>query len=59
MQRSRYTVGLAPGLADQVRQFVRLGLESQENRKREFFRRLNENLATTIRTSRIDWSMNS
>jgi hypothetical protein len=24
---------------------VRLGLESQENRKREFFRRLKENLA--------------
>ena len=57
---SRYTVGLAPGLADQVERYaetvdtsmskaiaalVRLGLESQENRKREFFKRLKENLA--------------
>src|SRR5882762_5280678 len=57
---SRYTVGLAPGLANQVQRYaetvdtsiskaiaalVRLGLESQENRKREFFKRLKENLA--------------
>jgi hypothetical protein len=57
---SRYTVGLAPGLANQVQQYaetvdtsvskaiaalVRLGLESQENRKREFFKRLKTNLA--------------
>ena len=57
---SRYTVGLAPSLADQVQRYaetvdtsmskaiaalVRIGLESQENRKREFFRRLKENLA--------------
>jgi hypothetical protein len=57
---SRYTVGLAPSLANQVQRYaetvdtsmskaiaalVRLGLESQENRKREFFRRLKENLA--------------
>lgn len=57
---SRYTVGLAPGLANQVRRYaatvdasmsraiaalVRIGLESQENRKREFFRKLKENLA--------------
>ena len=57
---SRYTVGLAPGLANQVRRYantvdtsmskaiaalVRFGLENQESRKREFFRRLKENLA--------------
>src|SRR6202521_4624232 len=57
---SRYTVGLAPSLADQVQRYaetvdtsmskaiaalVRFGLESQENRKREFFRRLKANLA--------------
>lgn len=57
---ARYTVGLAPNVANQVERYaetvgasmskaiaglVRLGLESQENRKREFFRRLKENLA--------------
>ena len=57
---SRYTVGLAPSVANQVERYagmvdksmskaiaalVRLGLESQENRKREFFRRLKQNLA--------------
>jgi hypothetical protein len=57
---SRYTVGLAPSLANQVQRYaktvdtsmskaiaalVRFGLESQENRKREFFRKLKENLA--------------
>jgi hypothetical protein len=57
---SRYTVGLVPSLANQVRQYaetvdtsvskaiaalVRLGLESQESRQREFFKRLKENLA--------------
>ena len=57
---SRYTVGLAPALANQVERYaetvdtsmskaiaalVRIGLESQENRKREFFKRLKENLA--------------
>jgi hypothetical protein len=56
----RFTVGLAAGLARQVEEYagtveasrskaiaalVRLGLESQENRKREFFKRLKENLA--------------
>ena len=56
---SRYTVGLAPALAGQVERYaktvdtsmskaiaalVRLGLEGQENRKREFFRKLKENL---------------
>ncbi len=56
---SRYTVGLAPSLANQVKRYaetvdtsmskaiaalVRLGLESQESRKREFFKRLKENL---------------
>ena len=58
---SRYSVGLAPGLAHQVERYAetmdtsmskaiaalaRLGLESQENRKREFFRKLKENLAS-------------
>lgn len=57
---SRYTVGLAPGIANQVARYaqmvdtsmskaiaalVRIGLESQEDRKRDFFRRLMENLA--------------
>ncbi len=57
---SRYTVGLGPGLAHQVQRYaktvdmsmskaiaalVRLGLENQENRKREFFKKLKENLA--------------
>jgi hypothetical protein len=57
---SRYTVALAPGLADQVERYaaivdvskskaiaalVRLGLESQESRKREFFKKLKGNLA--------------
>src|SRR5437660_12789788 len=57
---SRYTVGLDPSLANQVQRYaetvdtsmskaiaalVRLGLESQEDRKSEFFRRLKENLA--------------
>ena len=57
---SRYTVALAPALARQVEQYaeavdtsmskamaalVRLGLENQQNRKREFFKRLKENLA--------------
>jgi|SRR5450432_824546 hypothetical protein len=57
---SRYTVGLAASLANQVQRYaetvdtsmsmaiaalVRLGLDSQENRKREFFKRLKENLA--------------
>jgi hypothetical protein len=56
----RYTVGLVPNLASEVKRYaetvdtsvskaisalVRLGLESQENRKREFFRRMKENLA--------------
>ena len=56
----RYSVGLPPTIANQVEQYaetvdtsmskaiaalVRLGLENQENRKREFFKRLKENLA--------------
>jgi hypothetical protein len=55
----RYSVGLPSGVASQVEQYaemvdasmskaiaalVRLGLESQANRKREFFKRLRENL---------------
>jgi hypothetical protein len=56
---SRFTVGLGPSLASQVERYaetvdtsmskaiaalVRLGLEGQENRKQEFFKRLKENL---------------
>ena|ERR1035438_8797202 len=56
---ARYTVGLPSPVARQVKRYaetvdasiskaiaalVRLGLESQENRKREFFKRLRENL---------------
>jgi hypothetical protein len=56
----RYTVGLESALASQVERYaetvdvsmskaiaalVRLGLEGQANRKREFFKRLKENLA--------------
>src|SRR5580692_10129982 len=57
---TRYTVGLPSTVASQVERYaetvdasmskaiaalVRLGLESQANRKREFFKRLKENLA--------------
>ena len=56
----RYSVGLPSTVASQVERYaetvdasmskaiaalVRLGLESQANRKREFFKRLRENLA--------------
>ncbi len=56
---ARYTVGLAPSLVNQVERYaetahmsmskaiaalVRLGLEGQESRKREFFKKLKENL---------------
>src|SRR3954452_13996308 len=56
----RYSVGLPSTVASQVERYaetvdtsmskaiaalVRLGLESQANRKREFFRKLKENLA--------------
>lgn len=56
---SRYTVSFAPAIADQVARYaqtgatsmskaiatlVRLGLEEQENRKREFFKNLKANL---------------
>ena len=55
----RYSVGLPPNVASQVERYaetvdtsmskaiaalVRLGLDSQEARKREFFKRLRENL---------------
>src|ERR1017187_896577 len=58
---SRYSVGLPPAIADKVERYaetvdisaskaigtlVRLGLESQESRKREFFKRLKKNLAS-------------
>lgn len=57
---SRFTVGLSPELAERVGRYaetadtsmskaiatlVRLGLESQQDRKREFFKRLKQNLA--------------
>src|SRR5579863_8469090 len=57
---SRYTVALAPAIADNVARYartadtsmskaiaalVRLGLEGQESRKREFFGKLKANLA--------------
>jgi hypothetical protein len=57
---SRHTVGLEQKLAREVEQYaemtdtsmskaiaalVRLGLESQEHRKREFFRKMKDNLA--------------
>lgn len=57
---SRFTVGLTPELAARVEHYaetadssmskaiatlVRLGLESQQDRKREFFKRLKQNLA--------------
>jgi|SRR5579884_984169 len=56
---TRYTVGLPSHVASQVQRYaeaadasmskaiaalVRLGLQSQEDRKREFFKRLKENL---------------
>lgn len=56
----RYTVGLPSPVANQVQQYaetvdtsmskaiaalVRLGLESQEHRKREFFKKLKANLS--------------
>jgi hypothetical protein len=56
----RYSVALPPAIASQVERYaktvdasmskaiaalVRLGLVSQEDRKREFFKRLKENLA--------------
>ncbi|MBL8227519.1 MAG: hypothetical protein JNL98_03545 [Bryobacterales bacterium] len=65
---ARYTVGLAPGLARQVERYatangssmskaiaalVRIGLEGQEQRKRDFFKKLKANLATAD-TSRED-----
>jgi hypothetical protein len=55
----RYSVGLPPAVAHEVQRYadtvdtsmskaiaalVRLGLDNQENRKREFFRKLKENL---------------
>lgn len=58
---ARYTVGLAPSLAHQVQRYakandssmskaiaalVRIGLEGQEQRKREFFKKLKANLAS-------------
>ena|SRR5713101_3374358 len=60
-REARYTVGLPPGIATKVQRYartsntsmskalaslVRLGLENQDIRKRVFFQRLRENLAT-------------
>jgi hypothetical protein len=59
-KQSRFTVGLSRGLAQQVERYaattdtsvskalatlVRLGIESQADRKRVFFKKLKENLA--------------
>lgn len=64
---ARYTVGLAPSLAHQVERYakanessmskaiaalVRIGLEGQEHRKREFFKKLKANLASVDDPSR-------
>src|SRR5882757_10225596 len=61
IEEPRYTVALAPAIAEQVARYartadtsmtkaiatlVRLGLEGQESRKREFFRKLKSNLAS-------------
>ncbi|HMC62361.1 MAG TPA: hypothetical protein VKJ01_24410 [Candidatus Solibacter sp.] len=43
MQRYAETVDTSMSMA--IAALVRLGLDSQENRKREFFKRLKENLA--------------
>src|ERR1700733_487332 len=60
LPESRYTVALAPAVADNVARYartadtsmskaiaalVRMGLEEQESRKREFFAKLKTNLA--------------
>src|SRR5436305_9222446 len=60
-REARYTVGLAPPVATQVRRYaktcdtsiskaianlVRAGLENQDSRKREFIRKLKANLET-------------
>ena len=60
LPQSRYTVSLAPAVADNVARYartvdtsmskaiaalVRLGLQGQESRKREFFGKLKTNLA--------------
>jgi len=59
-KENRFTVGLAPQLAERVEKYaktvdismskaiatlVRVGLENQDTRKREFFQKLKENLA--------------
>ena len=61
LPETRYTVGLPSPLASEVKRYaqtvdvsmskaigalVRLGLENQAERKREFFKRLKENLAS-------------
>jgi len=68
---TRYTVGLPSPVATQVERYaqtvdasmskaiaalVRLGLQSQEDRKREFFKRLKENLGNDAPG---DWSTSS
>jgi hypothetical protein len=69
---ARYTVGLAPNLAHQVEKYaqetessmskaiaalVRIGLEGQEHRKREFFKKLKANLASDDPARKINSSM--
>src|ERR1700730_15718025 len=68
---SRYTVGLTPELARRVEDYaeiadtsmskaiatlVRLGLESQQDRKREFFKRLKEYLANDDPNQQDRWA---
>src|ERR1039457_6334304 len=45
-QVQRYAETVDTSMSKAIAALVRLGLESQENRKREFFRRLKENLTT-------------
>ena len=44
-QVERYAETVDASMSKAIAGLVRLGLESQENRKREFFKRLRENLA--------------
>ena len=71
---ARYSVGLSSPIAREVERYaktvdtsvskaitalVRRGLENQESRKREFFKRLKETSPMTIRLRKIEPSMSS
>ena len=45
-QVERYAETIDASMSKAIAALVRLGLESQANRKREFFKRMKENLAT-------------